>query len=192
LIGANTIYPGQQRQWFSDVSVRFAKENNGATVKFETFASANDEQNPIQTAVFSRQGPDLYALGTTFTPTAYATGAFVTLTADDWSKIGGRDKFVPADLGISGPDAQHLRGSLALALIIGFLHAVNNFTLPFVLFGVPAPHDVEVLPVLTWVERFQNLRFGLSAAMAVISLVLVAVPMAIYLRAVRLNTEAQR
>jgi multiple sugar transport system permease protein len=44
-----------------------------------------------------------------------------------------------------------------------------------------------VLPVLTWVESFQNLRFGLSAAMAVISLVLIAIPMAVYLRAVRLN-----
>jgi multiple sugar transport system permease protein len=82
----------------------------------------------------------------------------------------------------------HLRGPLALALIIAFLHNVNNFTLPFVLFGVPAPHDVEVLPVLTWVESFQNLRFGLSAAMAVISLVLIAIPMAVYLRAVRLDT----
>jgi multiple sugar transport system substrate-binding protein len=107
LIGANTIYPEQQRQWFSDVSARFAKENNGATVKFETFASANDELTRIQTSVLSGQGPDVYALGTTFTPTAYATGAFETLTADDWTKIGGRDKFVPADLGISGPDTEH-------------------------------------------------------------------------------------
>jgi multiple sugar transport system substrate-binding protein len=107
LIGANTIYPEQQRQWFSDVSARFAKENNGSTVKFETFASANDELTRIQNSVLSGQGPDVYALGTTFTPTAYATGAFETLSADDWTKIGGRDKFVPADLGISGPDAQH-------------------------------------------------------------------------------------
>jgi multiple sugar transport system substrate-binding protein len=110
LIGANTIYPTQQRQWFSDVSARFAKENNGSAVKFETFASANDELTKIQTSVLSGQGPDVYALGTTFTPTAYATGAFETLSADDWTKIGGRDKFVPATLGISGPDAQHEAG----------------------------------------------------------------------------------
>jgi multiple sugar transport system permease protein len=83
----------------------------------------------------------------------------------------------------------HLRGPVSLALIIAFLHNVNNFTLPFVLFGVPAPHDVEVLPVLTYVESFQNFRFGLSAAMAVISLILVAVPIGIYLRAVRLDTS---
>jgi multiple sugar transport system permease protein len=81
-----------------------------------------------------------------------------------------------------------LRGPVTLALLIAFLHNVNNFTLPFVLFGVPSPRDVEVLPVLTYVESFQNFRFGLSAAMAVCSLVLVAIPLAGYLRAVRLDT----
>nr|WP_296072446.1 sugar ABC transporter permease [uncultured Actinoplanes sp.] len=85
----------------------------------------------------------------------------------------------------------HLRGPVSLALIIAFLHNVNNFTLPFVLFGIPAPHDVETLPVLTYVESFQNFRFGLSAAMAVLSLLLVAVPIAVYLRAVRLDTAGE-
>ncbi|GIG88491.1 carbohydrate ABC transporter permease [Plantactinospora endophytica] len=81
----------------------------------------------------------------------------------------------------------HLRGPVGLAVIIAFLHNINNFTLPFVLFGVPSPRDVEVLPVLTYVESFQNFRFGLSAAMAVLSLVLIAIPLAGYLRAVRLD-----
>lgn len=81
-----------------------------------------------------------------------------------------------------------LRGPVALALVISFLHNVNSFTLPFVLFGVPSPYDVEVLPVLTYVESFQNFRFGLSAAMAVVSLALVAIPLAVYLRVVRLDT----
>ncbi|MGI5239103.1 carbohydrate ABC transporter permease [Dactylosporangium sp. CA-139066] len=81
----------------------------------------------------------------------------------------------------------HLRGALGLGMIIEFLHTLNSFTLPYVLFGIPAPHDVEVLPVLTYVESFQNFKFGLSAAMAVLSLVLVAIPLSVYLRAVRLN-----
>jgi multiple sugar transport system permease protein len=85
----------------------------------------------------------------------------------------------------------YVRGAVALALIISFLHNVNNFTLPFVLFGVPSPHDVEVLPVLTYVESFQNFRFGLSAAMAVLSLALISVPLAAYLRAVKLNTGGE-
>lgn len=85
----------------------------------------------------------------------------------------------------------HLGGPVALGLIISFLHSVNNFTLPFVLFGVPAPRDVAVLPVLTYVTSFQNFEFGLSAAMAVFSLLLIAVPLAVYLRAVRLDTGAE-
>ena len=88
--------------------------------------------------------------------------------------------------------APFLRGAVSLALVISFLHNVNNFTLPFVLFGVPSPHDVQVLPVLTYVESFQNFRFGLSAAMAVLSLLLVAIPMVVYLRAVRLDSGERR
>jgi multiple sugar transport system permease protein len=80
-----------------------------------------------------------------------------------------------------------LRGPLGLGVVISFLHNVNSFTLPFVLFGVPSPRDVEVLPVLTYVESFQNFRFGLSAAMAVLSLVLILIPLVVYLRAVRLD-----
>jgi multiple sugar transport system substrate-binding protein len=106
LMGANTVFPDEQRQWFADVSGRFEKQT-GAKVTFETFASPNDELTRIQTSVLSGQGPDLYALGTTFTPTAYATKAFVELTKEDWDKVGGRDRFLPATLGISGPDAQH-------------------------------------------------------------------------------------
>jgi multiple sugar transport system substrate-binding protein len=52
----------------------------------------------------------VYSLGTTFTPTAYATGALVKLTDKEWTALGGKDKFVPATLGISGPDANSLVG----------------------------------------------------------------------------------
>lgn len=106
MVGANALYPTQQKAWFSRVSDAFQKQT-GAKVAFETFASANDELTKIQTSVISGQGPDLYTLGTTFTPTASATGAFVELSVTDWEKVGGRDRFVPATLGISGIDKTH-------------------------------------------------------------------------------------
>lgn len=81
----------------------------------------------------------------------------------------------------------YLKGPLSLAFLIGMLHHINNFTLPYVLFGVPAPADVEVLPILTYVTSFQSFRFGLSAAMAFVSLVLIAIPLFVYLRAVKLD-----
>jgi multiple sugar transport system permease protein len=88
----------------------------------------------------------------------------------------------------------YLRGPILLALIIAFLHNINAFTLPFVLFGVPAPQDVEVLPVVTYMTSFQSFRFGLSAAMAICSLILIAIPLFVYLRAVKLDSgeEEQR
>jgi multiple sugar transport system permease protein len=82
----------------------------------------------------------------------------------------------------------YLRGPLSLAIILSVLHAVNDFTLPFVLFGIPAPSSVEVMPVLTYIASFQSFRFGLSAAMSILSLVIVAIPLFVYLRAVKLDT----
>jgi multiple sugar transport system permease protein len=44
------------------------------------------------------------------------------------------------------------------------------------------------MPVLTYIASFQSFRFGLSAAMAICSLVIVAIPLFVYLRAVKLDT----
>ena len=81
----------------------------------------------------------------------------------------------------------YVRGPVLLAALLATLNHINNFSLPFVLFGVPAPDNVNVLPMLVYVTSFQNLRFGLSAAMAIVSLLLIAIPLFVYLRAVRLD-----
>src|SRR4051794_25635559 len=109
LIGANTQYPQEFQAWQKSINDKF-KAQTGATVKFEAFNSASDELTKIQTSVVSGTGPDVYAVGTTMTPTAYSTGAFVKLGDSEWQKIGGKDKFVPATLGISGPDDKNQVG----------------------------------------------------------------------------------
>ena len=108
-IGANTQYPTQQQAWEKSIGDQF-KTQTGATIQWETFASGSEELTKIQTSVVSGTGPDVYAIGTTFTPTAYATKAFVTLGDAEWQKIGGKDKFIQSSLGISGPDPQHQIG----------------------------------------------------------------------------------
>src|SRR5690242_15810358 len=57
LIGANTQYPQEFAAWQKSISDKF-KAQTGATVQFETFASANDELTKIQTSVVSGTGPD--------------------------------------------------------------------------------------------------------------------------------------
>jgi multiple sugar transport system substrate-binding protein len=109
LMGANTQYPQQLKDWQRQLSAAF-KAQTGAEVTFEAFASANDELTKIQTAVVSGSGPDIYAVGTTFTPTAYSTGAFVKLGDDEWKKLGGKEKFNPSTFGISGPDQSNQVG----------------------------------------------------------------------------------
>jgi len=85
----------------------------------------------------------------------------------------------------------YLRGPVLLACLLATLNHINNFTLPYVLFGAPAPDDVNVMPMLVYVTSFQSLRFGLSAAMAVVSLLLIAIPLFAYLRAVRLDVHEE-
>jgi multiple sugar transport system permease protein len=87
-----------------------------------------------------------------------------------------------------------LRGPLTLALLLSTLHHFNNFTLPFVLFGSPAPEAVNVLPLNIYTTSFQTFRFGLGAAMSILALVVLVIPAVLYLRAVRLEsgTEDER
>src|SRR6266536_1719661 len=85
----------------------------------------------------------------------------------------------------------YLRGPVLLACLLATLNHINNFTLPFVLFGAPAPNDVNVMPMIVYVTSFQSLRFGLSAAMAIVSLLLIAIPLFIYLRALRLDVHEE-
>ena len=85
----------------------------------------------------------------------------------------------------------YLKGPVALAFLLSTLNHINNFTLPYVLFGAPAPDAVNVLPMLVYVSSFQSFRFGLSAAMAIVSLILILIPLFIYLRAVKLDVHDQ-
>ena len=83
----------------------------------------------------------------------------------------------------------YVRGPVLLACLLATLSHMNNFSLPFVLFGAPAPDSVNVMPMLVYVTSFQSLRFGLSAAMAIVSLLLIAIPLFAYLRALRLDVH---
>lgn len=106
LVGADPAHADAVRAWQAQIQKDF-KAKTGADVVFDSYASAGDEQTKIQTSMVSGTGPDVYQLGTTFTPIAYATGGFRVLNDADWKRIGGRDKFLPATLAMSGPDAQH-------------------------------------------------------------------------------------
>ncbi|WP_328541044.1 ABC transporter substrate-binding protein [Streptomyces sp. NBC_00344] len=106
LVGADPSHAAARRAWMARIEREFTAET-GATVSFDTFSSAGDEQTRIQSSILSGTGPDIYSIGTTFTPVAYATGSFRVLTGSDWKRIGGRDKFMPSALAMSGPDAQH-------------------------------------------------------------------------------------
>lgn len=92
LVGYNTTFPTQQKQWMQQISSEFQKAT-GATVAWDTYNSSSEEQTKLQTSVVNGSGPDIFSLGTTFVPTAQATKGFSVLTDHDWQLVGGKDRF---------------------------------------------------------------------------------------------------
>lgn len=107
MIGANTTYPTQQQQWMKSMTDQF-KKLTGNTVTWDTYASSSEEQTTLQTSIVSGTGPDIFDLGTTFVPTAQATGGFVTLTTSDWNEAGGESRFFQPQLTMSGSSPSQL------------------------------------------------------------------------------------
>lgn len=88
----------------------------------------------------------------------------------------------------------NLRTTLALALLLSTINHINNFTLPYVMFGTPSPEWVNVLPVNVYTTSFQIFRFGLGATMSILTLVIMLIPGYLYFRTLRLGggTEGAR
>ena len=107
LIGYNSTYPAQQRQWMQQIANEFQKAN-GATIAWDTYSSSSEEQTKLQTSIVSGSGPDVFSFGTTFVPTAQATKGFTTLTDQDWKQVGGKGRFFQQQLTMSGSSPNQL------------------------------------------------------------------------------------
>jgi multiple sugar transport system substrate-binding protein len=107
LMGYNSTYPTQQKQWMQQIGSEFQKLT-GATIAWDTFSSSSEEQTKLQTAIVSGSGPDIFSLGTTFVPTAQATKGFTVLTDQDWQAVGGKSRFFQQQLTMAGssPDQE--------------------------------------------------------------------------------------
>lgn len=80
-----------------------------------------------------------------------------------------------------------LSGVIKLGMLLATLYHFGNFTLAFVMFGSPPPAGAEVLPIATYYNAFDFFNFGLAAAIAVITMVILIIPGYVYLRSTRLT-----
>jgi len=104
-VAQQSSFPQEQKAWFARIQ-KALEAKTGRSVQFETYTSGTEEQQRIQTSVVSGTGPDVYEIGTTFTPTAFATKSFVRFDDAKWSAVGGKDRFTPATLAMSGPSPE--------------------------------------------------------------------------------------
>ncbi|KKD09748.1 ABC transporter substrate-binding protein [Streptomyces sp. WM6386] len=83
---------------------RFEKQT-GIKVKLEV-VPWSDLLNRILTATTSGQGPDVLNIGNTWSASLQATGALLPWDAENFAKIGGRDRFVDSALGSTGAEGK--------------------------------------------------------------------------------------
>jgi multiple sugar transport system substrate-binding protein len=79
----------------------------GAKVQWTPWFSATDEVNKLNGAVTSHNGPDVFEMGDTFVPSAAKGGALAHLSPSDWNLVGGRQRFFPTQLKLSGPASEN-------------------------------------------------------------------------------------
>lgn len=119
-VGKNTSEPQVQDALMKRLITQFEKQNPDIRINWSAYDSASQENTTLQTSLVTRQGPDIFEFGSTLVPTAYSTRGFHVLTAQDWAFLGGKSKFFPAQLKLSGPNPRDLI-------------AVPEYVLPFAL-----------------------------------------------------------
>ncbi|MFF8593737.1 ABC transporter substrate-binding protein [Streptomyces sp. NPDC015220] len=77
------------------------EKRTGIKVKLEV-VPWSDLLNRILTATTSGQGPDVLNIGNTWSASLQATGALLPWDAENFAKIGGKDRFVDSALGSTG------------------------------------------------------------------------------------------
>ncbi|MEU6373174.1 sugar ABC transporter substrate-binding protein [Streptomyces sp. NPDC046909] len=83
---------------------KFEKQT-GIEVKLEV-VPWSDLLNRILTATTSGQGPDVLNIGNTWSASLQATGALLPWDAQNFAKIGGKDRFVDSALGSTGAEGK--------------------------------------------------------------------------------------
>jgi multiple sugar transport system permease protein len=80
-----------------------------------------------------------------------------------------------------------LRGVYGLAFLLSTLFHFGNFTLPYVMFGNTPPASADVLPVNIYFRAFTGFDFGVASATAIVNILLLVIPGAVYLTLTRLR-----
>jgi multiple sugar transport system substrate-binding protein len=126
LAGQSSSFPVQQERWLKQIGSQL-QEQTGVKVSWDFYASAEEEQQKIQTAMTSGTGPDFFILGSTFVPTAQATNGYVVLTDDDWKKVGGKDRLFQRQFTMAGVSPDKLISVPFVMRPFGMVYNTEHF-----------------------------------------------------------------
>ncbi|VXC14596.1 putative Carbohydrate ABC transporter substrate-binding protein (CUT1 family) [Arthrobacter sp. 9AX] len=109
----------QYDEYYKTLSDEFTKAT-GATVNFQFYSGGAQQNTIVQTSLVSGSGPDVIGYGSSVGGTLAATKGFVTLSAEDWKRVGGREAWNDSTLSASGAGADNSIG-------------IPSFSVPFVI-----------------------------------------------------------
>jgi multiple sugar transport system substrate-binding protein len=107
-ISKDTAHPQGQAAAMNALLQLFESKFPGSSFTYDTYASASEELEKLETSAAAHQGPDIFEFGSTLIPTAYATGAFEVFTDQMWAELGGKGAFFTPQLKMSGPSPDKL------------------------------------------------------------------------------------
>lgn len=131
---ADTSDPQALAQWHNYLANQFRK-TTGATVKFLDWTSTTQELDALDEATVTDSGPDVFNIGSSFTPVAWGTGIFKPLTPSEWAAVGGKNRYYPHALTMSGPSPSQ---EYAVPATTGAFEMLYNKTL-FAKAGISNP-----------------------------------------------------
>ncbi|WP_405877565.1 sugar ABC transporter substrate-binding protein [Streptomyces sp. NBC_01136] len=136
---------------------KFEKQT-GIKVKVEV-VPWSDLLNRILTATTSGQGPDVLNIGNTWSASLQATGALLPWDANNFAKIGGKDRFVDSALGSTGAQGK----DPAAVPLYSMAYALYYNKKMFADAGIPKPPATWDELIADGKKLSKNGKWGLGA-----------------------------
>jgi multiple sugar transport system substrate-binding protein len=94
--------PEGQRRILDAMRTKFEAAHPGASVQFNVVPLGSAVTTSVITAAATHQGPDIFEVSPQNLPTGEAAGVFEPLSASDWAAMGGKDRYLPPALAVTG------------------------------------------------------------------------------------------
>jgi multiple sugar transport system substrate-binding protein len=104
MISQSPTAPEGQKRILDLMRRKFEAAHPGNTVKFDVVQLGSAVSSAVVNTAATKEGPDIFEIGPNGLPTGAATGVFTPISDSEWSDLGGKDRYLPSMLAVTGKD----------------------------------------------------------------------------------------